>query len=113
MTRKPPALEQAKRLADELVNQLGAVRRDLAASELQRAELARRLRVCEAEVAELTGRPREGADESSGLDPGELRQAITAARGDRGRRPRWADHLLGPSAPRPRAAAAPITSTHS
>jgi hypothetical protein len=92
-------LEQAERLAAELGDLL--------------AELARRVRALEAEVASWTLRERElrrelaavragrpdapdPPPEPSSLAEGELRDAITAARAaGRGRRPRWADHLLG------------------
>ena len=77
------------------------------------AELARRVRALEAEVASWTlrerelrrelaavraGRPgvAEPPPEPPSLAEGELREAITAARAaGRTRRPRWADDLLG------------------
>jgi hypothetical protein len=92
-------LEQAERLAAELGEQL--------------AELVRRVRALEAEVASWTLRDRElrrelaavragrpdapeAPPEASSLAEGELRDAITAARAaGHGRRPRWADDLLG------------------
>jgi hypothetical protein len=92
-------LEQAERLAAELGEQL--------------AELVWRVRALEAEVASWTSRERElrrelaavragrpdapePPPEPSSLAEGELRDAITAARAaGRGRRPRWADDLLG------------------
>jgi len=111
MTRHAPALDDARRLADELLDLLGAVRRRLVDSEAHREELARRVGACELELAELTSRvgagAREGAPagadaagapppaETSGLGEGELRRAIAAARGPGTRRPRWPDHLLG------------------
>jgi hypothetical protein len=116
MTRHRSALEQAKRLADELSNLLGALRHDLVESESQRAELVRRVQAHEAELAAWTTREREllhelasvraGAaggpspPERTGLGEGELRDAIAAARIPGTRRPRWADHLLGASEPR-------------
>jgi hypothetical protein len=115
MTPHRPALKQAERLADELLDLLGALRHDLVESESQRAELVRRVRVRDAELAAWPMREREllhelaavraaapggpSSPERTGLGEGELRDAIAAARITPSRRPRWADDLLG--APEP------------
>ncbi len=92
-------LEQAERLAAELGDLLAALARRVRALEAEVASWALRERELRRELAAVrAGRPdvAEPPPEPSSLAEGELRDAITAARAaGRGRRPRWADDLLG------------------
>jgi len=96
-------LEQAERLAAELGDLLAALARRVRALEaevaswtLRERELRRELAAVRAGRPDVAEPPPEPPTEPSSLAEGELRDAITAARAaGRGRRPRWADDLLG------------------